>query len=84
MSIKKFDEFVNESINQRVRAEIVVQLKSEGLMFGEDYEYSGGIFYARDMETAQAMADAIAGKFRCAIYDDKITKDGKVPMMIVK
>jgi hypothetical protein len=84
MSIKKFDEFINESIDQRVRAAIVVQLKSEGIIFGEDYDFSVGTFYANDMETAQAMADAVAGKFRCAIYDDRITKDGKVPMMIVK
>ena len=27
---------INESINQRVRAEIVVHLKSEGLYFNED------------------------------------------------
>ena len=82
--MKNFEEFLNESIDQRTRAAIVVLLKSEGIMFGEDYTYSGGNFYANDMETAQDMADAVAGKFKCAIYDDKITPDGKVPMMIVR
>jgi hypothetical protein len=83
-NLQSREEFLNESIDQRVRAAIVAQLKSEGLIFGEDYDYKIGTFYANDMETAQAMADAVAGKFRCMIYDDKITKDGKVPMMIVK
>ncbi len=75
---------INESINQRVRAEIVVHLKTEGLYFNEDYTYSGGLFIARDIETAQAMADAVAGKFRCVIYDNMMGDDGKAPMMIVK
>ena len=82
--LHNFDSFINESINMRDRAEIVVHLKNDGFVAGEDYEYSTGTFMAKDMETAQGMADSVAGKFKCAIYDDRITKDGKVPMMIVK
>lgn len=82
--IKKFQEFVNESIDSRVRSKIVVHLKSEGILHGEDYEYSTGLFIAKDIETARDIADAVAGKFRAMIYDNRIGKDGKVPMMIVQ
>jgi hypothetical protein len=83
-NIQSREEFIGESINQQVRAKIVVQLKSEGIIYGEDYDYSGGQFLANDMETAEAIADAVAGKFRCTIYDDRIGADGKVPMMIIQ
>ena len=82
--IKSLNEYTNESINSRVRSKIVVFLKKQGYKNGEDYEYSTGEFIANDLETAQKMADAIGDEFRVAIYDDRKTKDGKVPMMIVE
>jgi cytidyltransferase-like protein len=78
------EEGVNESINSRVRAKIVVHLKKHGLIHNEDYEYSGGEFIANDIETARDMMDAIAGTFKGAIYDDRTTKDGGVPVMITE
>lgn len=82
--ILNFGTFINESTDMRTRSEIVVHLKKDGIEFNEDYTYGGGMFMAKDMETAQEIADSIAGKFRCTIFDDKITKEGQVPMMIVK
>ena len=84
MKIFNFDEFINESVDMRTRAAIVVHMKQDGLEFNEDYTFSGGMFLAKDMETAQAMSDSIAGTFQCTIFDDKATPDGKIPMMIVK
>jgi len=79
-----FEEFINESIDSRVRAEIAKHLKEEGLEMGEDYTYSGGFFMVKDIETAETIADACAGVFRCTINDDRKTPDGRIPMMIVK
>lgn len=81
---KKNEEKIEESINPKVRSKIVVHLKNQGILHGEDYDYSGGLFLAKNMDVAQNIADAAADKFRVAIYDDRITKDGKVPMMIVE
>ena len=78
------DESVDESIDMRTRSEIVVHLKKDGINFNDDYTFNVGTFYAKDMETAQAMADSIAGTFQCTIFDDKITPEGTVPMMIAK
>ena len=80
----KILESLDESIDSRVRSKIVVHLKNQGIEHGEDYDYSGGEFLAKDMDVAQNMADAVADKFRVVIYDDRITKDGKIPMMIVE
>lgn len=75
---------VDESIDSRVRSKIVVHLKNQGIAHREDYEYSAGTFFAKNMDIAQNIATAAADKFRVVIYDDRITKDGKVPMMIVE
>lgn len=80
----KVEDKIEESIDSRVRAKIVVHLKNQGIKHGEDYDYSGGEFLAKNMDVAQNIADAAADKFRVAIYDDRITKDGRVPMMIVE
>jgi hypothetical protein len=77
-------ESLDESIDSRVRSKIVVHLKNQGIEHGEDYDYSGGEFLAKNMDVAQNIADAAADKFRVVIYDDRITKDGKIPMMIVE
>jgi hypothetical protein len=77
-------ESVDESINTRTRAKIVSFLNTKGYEPGEDYTYSTGTFIAVDLETAQEMADDIGNKFKVAIYDDKITKDGGIPMMITE
>lgn len=83
-NLHTFEEFLNESIDARVRSQIAVCLKEDGLEMGEDYEFRGGEFLAKDIETAEKMADACAGKFRCKISTDRKTGDGKIPMMIVK
>ncbi len=84
MSIKKFEEFISESIDSRVRSKITVLLKSEGIIFGEDYDYVNSLFMAKDIETAREMADALVGEYRVMIYDDKVDNEGKVPMMIAQ
>lgn len=78
MSIKKFEEFINESIDSKIEE----LLKSEGIIFGEDYEYDNNLYMAKDIETAREIADALAGEYRVMIYDDKVDNEGKVPMMI--
>jgi hypothetical protein len=77
------ENIISESIDSKKRAKIVVLLKKSGFINTEDYTYSTGMFLANDIETANDMTDAIGDKYRVAIHDDKITKDGKVPMMIV-
>jgi hypothetical protein len=74
----------NESIDSKSRSKIVVHLKNQGIEHGKDYEYTTGTFLAKNMDVAQNIADAAADKFRVVIYDDKITKDGEVPMMIIE
>lgn len=83
-NLHNFESFVNESVDMRTRSEIISHLKKDGILIDRDYTFGGSLFAAKDMDMAKKMADSIAGKFRCAIYDEKIGKDGSVPMMIVK
>lgn len=82
--IMRYADFINESIDTKVRAKIVVCLRGEGLEFGEDYDFRGGEFIAQDLETAEKMEAACKGKFRSRIYANRETKDGGIPMMIVR
>lgn len=75
---------VDESINSRVRSKIVVHLKRQGINHGEDYEYLGGEFIAKDIQTAQDIADAASDKYRVVIYDDRKMSGDRIPMMIVE
>jgi hypothetical protein len=85
--IKNFEDFaqsIDESVDMRLKSEIAVLLKKDGIEFNADYRIGSGTFIAKDMETAEAIADSIAGVFQCTILDDKITKEGEVPMIIGK
>ena len=84
MDIEILDTDVNESINSKTRAKIVVALKKAGFINTEDYTFSGGQFLANDLEVARKMSDALSGKYKVAVYDDKVTKDGEVPVMITE
>lgn len=84
--LKTFEQFteLNESLNTRTRSKIVVHLKKHGIIHGEDYEMAGSEFLANDSDTAEDIADAVAGKFKVAIYNERATKDGKIPVMITE
>lgn len=90
--MKSFSEFVkekelskvNESINMRRRSKIVSELKRNGIENNIDYTFTGGEFLASDMESAKDIADALAGKFKVTIYDNRKTRDGEVPVMITE
>lgn len=83
-TFSSFSDFVNESINTKLRSKISVLLKKNGIENLKDYEIAGGEFLAKDLDTAKKIADEVAGEYTATIYDDRKTKDGKIPMMITK
>lgn len=90
--MKSFLEFVkekeakkiNESIDTRKRSRIVNVLKRNGIEYNIDYTIKGSEFIVDDIESANDIADALAGKFKVTIYHDRKTRDGSIPVMITE
>lgn len=82
-NILSYNEFLNESIDSKVRSKIIKTLKNNGLENRIDYKYAAGHFITDTIEKAEEIADAVGDKFKVTILDRK-NKDGDTLIMITE
>lgn len=80
----KNSNMLEESINTRLRSQIVVDLKRANFKRDVDFEFIGSQLYAKDIDIANELTDKLSDKYKFVIQYGKVEDDGRIPINVAK